>query len=141
MPETFVPPVSPARGATIAVAPNVYRAEFGGNLVTRWAAGINTQKRQAQLKFGPITVAQADTIEAFLRARGGTAPFWYRLPDMSVSILWTCVSWSRNVTDGDIAEVSLVLAEEFDMSGTFYTGAGFLWARSTLTCAATVVPP
>lgn len=59
------------------------------------ANGINwNQEKTVSLRWGALTTDQKNIFEAFLKARGGTGRFNYRLPHWPNTETWVCSRWN-----------------------------------------------
>lgn len=114
MPETFAPPLNPAKSYAVQTEPRVARVQLGDGYTQRFAVGLNSLKRRVQLVFGPAAVADIDQIEDFLSDQDGRVAFYYEIPGLTGTILWTCREWSRQFLDSGVAQITATLVEEFD---------------------------
>lgn len=77
-------------------APQVYRAQFGDGYEQRIGRGLNRQPQSYELTFAYRGDTEADNIEAFLVARGGTEAFDWTPPQGGAAIRVVCDEpWTR----------------------------------------------
>ena len=97
----FSPPSAPSvTGTSKTVTPRVKRADFGDGYSQRAVDGLNTN---------------ADTIENFMIARGGSDVITYTLPLESASLKWTNGAVKRTYLGGSRVNLSVDLTQEFDL--------------------------
>lgn len=84
-----------APGTSFEVTPRVRRASFGDGYIQRSRDGINTMPKIYSVTIGPMTVANADTVEAFLTARGGVEAFFWQPPYAGSPLKWIATKWKR----------------------------------------------
>ena len=117
----FSPPQNPNVGYGYGSKPRVLTNQYGDGYKSRTGDGLNTIRRDLSLVWGPLTPANADAIESFLIARGGTEPFLYTTPLDAARGLparrYVCPEWQRNA--GTIAHetVSATFEEDFGLGG------------------------
>lgn len=92
---TFAPPVSPSVNSQKSVQPRVLKAAFGDGYAQRAADGLNSRPAAWDLRWDALCTADADTIEAFLVARGGFEAFWWTPLDTTSPLTFVAESWTR----------------------------------------------
>lgn len=113
---TFTPPVVPSVGGTgKKTTPKVRRAEFGDGYSQRTPDGLNYNKRTVTLSWELLLSTDADTIEDFMNARGGSEAFTYTLPLESTEFKWTNGTVSRSYAGASRVNLSVDLNQEFDL--------------------------
>lgn len=116
--KTFVPPKAPrvGDGASKQVEARIRRAQFGDGYSQRSGDGLNALAATVPLRWGALSVAQADVIEAFFEARRGYEAFLYTLP---ASLLgerkWIVTSWSRTADLDDVHSITATFEQVFDL--------------------------
>lgn len=103
-----------SRGSSKKVADRVIYAEFGDGYMQRVTAGINHIKREWQLEFAGRGQTEADAIEDFLIARGGSESFDWTDPRGHVG-KWICRNGEFNRTPlaGTNSTITAVFEEVF----------------------------
>ena len=116
---TFVPPRNPNMGMGYTIAPRVKTNAYGDGYTQRVGDGVNLQLRSLPLVWGPLSPAEADVIDNFLAARGGTEAFWYQTPRDAANGLparkFICSSWQRSVTNWNTDQISASFREVPDL--------------------------
>ncbi|CAA2144243.1 phage tail protein [Methylobacterium bullatum] len=106
--------VNIALGSGIAEKARLRKAPSGDGYPQRTRDGINHIVGTMPVTFENLTRAEAATLRAFFRERGGDLPFCYAPPDETGSRLWTCEEWGRRYT-GDIhLSYTVTFQEQFD---------------------------
>jgi len=90
------PSIEPTYGIQKTSAPNVRIAQFGSGYSQRTTFGINQNPKTYNLTF-EVSETDADTIEDFLDARGGTENFDFTPPGESSSTKYICRNWSKSI--------------------------------------------
>lgn len=94
----------------------VIENDFGDGYRQRAGDGINPIGSTFEAKWDNITTAEANTLVAFFRARGGYEAFTFTPPNESGTWAWTCKSWSRPPDNAGYASLSATFRREFDLS-------------------------
>ncbi|RKG68649.1 hypothetical protein D7V80_11665 [Corallococcus sp. CA054B] len=89
-------PFTPDYGAQADSVPRVRKAQFGEGYTQRSGDGLNSVLRHWALQFSNLTKVDADTLEAFLRARAGVEPFEFVTPDTA----WSATAQPFGVGNG-----------------------------------------
>jgi phage-related protein len=85
---------TPDFGINFEVTPTVRVSQFGDGYEQRQASGLNSQRKNWDLKFSLRSDTEAGVIEAFLVARGAVESFdWTDIN--GVSGKYVCMSWQR----------------------------------------------
>lgn len=113
--ETFTPVNAPNVGMAVAHEPRVLIAQFGDGYDQRIPDGINHQRRNWSLRWGPITPAAADYIENFLLARGAHQPFWWTPPRYLAPVKVRCPKWIRTEEQWNASSIEAGFVEVFDL--------------------------
>lgn len=66
----------------------------------RMRRGLNADLAQWEVPINVITVARANTVEAFLADHGGINWFWWKPPRATVARKFICTRWSREPVSG-----------------------------------------
>tara|TARA_R100000322_G_scaffold132352_2_gene88256 strand:+ start:756 stop:1094 length:339 start_codon:yes stop_codon:yes gene_type:complete len=112
MSSTF-PNFDPAPGMTKQSAPQVRAIQFGSGYSQRATFGINQNPKSYNLTFR-VSESEADTIEAFLDARGGVEAFNYTPPGEASSSKFICSEWTKTIPFVDRAEISTTFVQVFE---------------------------
>lgn len=116
MPVTFTPAYAPSPQSTSRDdTPRVLRSDFGDGYSQRARDGINFSRRTVTLQWDALAATDADVIEAFFAARGGTDAFYYTLPLESTPYLWTAGKVHRGYVSANVVLLSVPLTQEFDL--------------------------
>ena len=105
---------SPARAPTSVDRSREVRVigtEFGDGYEQTQADGLNALRDKLTVKWGNLTIAQANSIDAFFQARYAV-PFNWTPPQQSIQKLWRCTTWSVAYMERH-ASVSATLEEVF----------------------------
>ncbi len=107
------PAFDPAPGMTKQSAPQVRISQFGSGYSQRATFGINQNPKVYNLTFR-VSETEADTIEAFLDARGGVEHFDYTPPGEGSSSKFICTEWTKTISFIDRAEISTTFVQVFE---------------------------
>ncbi|MBQ8089744.1 MAG: phage tail protein [Pyramidobacter sp.] len=105
---------SPARAPTSVDRSREVRVigtEFGDGYEQTQADGLNALRDKLTVKWDNLTIAQANSIDAFFQARYAV-PFNWTPPQQSIQKLWRCTTWSVAYVERH-ASVSATLEEVF----------------------------
>ena len=91
------PAITPSYGLTKTSSPNVKQVQFGDGYSMRTVFGINQDLKSYNPNWRNISETDADTISAFLEARGGSESFEWTPPGESSSSNFICQSWSKSI--------------------------------------------
>ena len=78
--------------------PNVTSIDFGSGYSQRVINGLNQDMKTWTLTWQNISETNADEIESFLEARGGSESFTFTPPGESSSAVYICPEWSKTIT-------------------------------------------
>jgi phage-related protein len=112
--DTFNPPVRPSPSPENSPEFRVLEAEFGDGYTQATRDGLNHIRDVVSLRWDTLTPDQANTIETFLRDKGGDTPFLFTLAD-DVERQWKCKKYSR--TRSNPATISAEFREDFSLVG------------------------
>ena len=90
------PLINPTYGAQKTSQPKVRQVQLGDGYVQRLRFGLNQDLKTWNLTF-EVSETDADTIETFLEARGGSEYFTWTPPDETVSYKWICLDWRKTI--------------------------------------------
>ncbi|ADD94260.1 minor tail family protein [uncultured phage MedDCM-OCT-S04-C231] len=107
------PSITPTYGITKSSAPNVRSIQFGSGYQQRAQFGINQNPKNYQLTF-EVSEADADTIEAFLDARGAIESFTFTPPGEASSAKFICRQWSKTIPYLNRATVTATFEQVFE---------------------------
>jgi phage-related protein len=113
--QTFAPGRNPNIDFQVNHEPKIISAQMGDGYSQRTPAGINFQPRSWNLRWEPITVAEADAIEAFLIARGGYEAFWWTPPRGGPAVKVICPRWVRTEPQWNASGLMASFVENFDL--------------------------
>ena len=104
---------TPTYGTQKTSAPNVRIAQFGSGYSQRSTFGINQNPKSYSLTF-EVSETDADTIEAFLDARGGTENFDFTPPGETSSSKFICREWSKSIPYLNRATIQATFEQVFE---------------------------
>jgi phage-related protein len=107
------PSIEPTYGTQKTSAPNVRIAQFGSGYSQRTTFGINQNPKTYNLTF-EVSETDADTIEDFLDARGGTENFDFTPPGESSSTKYICRNWSKSIPYLNRATIQATFEQVFE---------------------------
>ena len=107
------PSIEPTYGIQKISAPNVRIAQFGSGYSQRTTFGINQNPKTYNLTF-EVSETDADTIEDFLDARGGTENFDFTPPGESSSTKYICRNWSKSIPYLNRATIQATFEQVFE---------------------------
>ena len=107
------PSITPTYGIQKNSAPNIRIAQFGSGYSQRSTFGINQNPKTYSLSF-VVSETDADTIETFLDARGGTENFTFTPPGESSSGKYICRSWSKSIPYLNRGTIQATFEEVFE---------------------------
>jgi len=108
------PSINPTYGAQKTSQPKVRQVQLGDGYVQRLTFGLNQDPKVWNLTF-EVSETDADTIETFLEARGGSESFNWSPPDESDSYKWVCLNWSKSIPYLNRATIQATFQEVFDL--------------------------
>lgn len=112
---TFTPPRPPLYSSSKTSELRVREAKFGDGYSQRIADGLNTEGEEWSLSFR-LLVSQADTVEAFMRARAGVEAFLWTPPREAVAKRWICTQWSREPALPGSDDVRMTFRRVYDLT-------------------------
>ena len=108
------PSITPTYGAQKTSQPKVRQVQFGDGYVQRLTFGLNQDLKTWNLTF-EVSETDADTIETFLEARGGSEYFTWSPPDETTSYKWICLNWSKTIPYLNRATIQATFQEVADL--------------------------
>ena len=94
-----------------SMKPRLLGADFGDGYGETAPDGINTMLMVLQVAWKDISFTDADAIDAFLTARGGSERFLWTKPRELAPRLWRCKAWE--VSDGrTLSDVTATFEEQ-----------------------------
>lgn len=106
------PAITPTYGAQKSSQPNVRTVQYGDGYSQRLTYGLNQNPKQWNLTWS-VSETNADTIEAFLDARGGAESFDWTTPDGSTG-KWICQQWNKTIPYLNRAEITATFIQVFE---------------------------
>ena len=107
------PAITPTYGIQKKSQPNVRIAQFGSGYSQRTTFGLNQNPKIYDLTF-EVSETDADTIEDFLDARGGTENFDFTPPGESSSTKYICRNWSKSIPYLNRATIQATFEQVFE---------------------------
>lgn len=107
------PSITPTYGAQKTSQPRVRTAQFGDGYSQRLRYGLNTNPKQWDLTWN-VSETDADTIEAFLDARGGAESFDWTPPDGGTSAKFICSQWNKTIPYLNRATITATFTQVFE---------------------------
>ena len=108
------PSINPTYGAQKTSQPKIRQVQFGDGYVQRLTFGLNQDLKTWNLTF-EVSETDADTIETFLEARGGSEYFTWSPPDETTSYKWICLNWSKTIPYLNRATIQATFQEVADL--------------------------
>lgn len=109
------PSIEPSYGASKQSQPKTRVVKFGDGYENRLRFGLNQDAKVWNVTFDNRTEADADTIEAFLDARGADgASFDWTPPGSSTPYKWVCDSWNKTIPYVGRATITATFREVFE---------------------------
>ena len=107
------PSITPTYGTRKTNSPIVKTTQFGDGYQQRVQFGFNQNPKVFSLTFN-VSETDADTIETFLDARGGTESFDYTPPAETSSSKFICKSWTKSMPYNNRATINATFEEVFE---------------------------
>lgn len=107
------PSIAPTYGAQKSSQPAVRKVQFGDGYSQRLTFGLNQNPKSWSLTW-EVSETNADTIEDFLDARGGTESFDWTPPDTATSYKWICEQWTKTIPYLNRATISATFMQVFE---------------------------
>lgn len=108
---TFNPIRMPST-ANIETEIKILSNDFGDGYSQTVADGLNAQKHILTLNWENLTLSQYKSIHSFFESQYAK-PFYYKVPDLNETLLFSCVKWSHSYHDKYIdlsAELKQIIA-------------------------------
>ena len=107
------PSITPTYGTRKTNSPIVKTTQFGDGYQQRVQFGVNQYPKVFSLTFN-VSETDADTIETFLDARGGTESFDFTPPGETSSSKFICRSWTKSMPYNNRATINATFEEVFE---------------------------
>ena len=107
------PSITPTYGTRKTNSPIVKTTQFGDGYQQRVQFGLNQNPKVFSLTFN-VSETDADTIETFLDARGGTESFDFTPPGETSSSKFICKSWTKSMPYNNRATINATFEEVFE---------------------------
>lgn len=107
------PSITPTYGTRKTNSPIVKTTQFGDGYQQRVQFGLNQNPKVFNLTFN-VSETDADTIETFLDARGGTESFDFTPPGETSSSKFICKSWTKSMPYNNRATINATFEEVFE---------------------------
>ena len=107
------PSYNPQYSATNRSQPIQRITQFGDGYQQRVQFGLNQNPKVFSLTFN-VSETDADTIETFLDARGGTESFDFTPPGETSSSKFICRSWTKSMPYNNRATINATFEEVFE---------------------------
>tara|TARA_R100001510_G_scaffold8565_1_gene6590 strand:- start:752 stop:1090 length:339 start_codon:yes stop_codon:yes gene_type:complete len=111
---TTFPSITPTYGTRKTNNPKVRITQFGDGYQQRIQFGLNQDPKIFNLTFN-VSETDADTIEAFLDARGGVESFDFTPPAETGSSKFICKSWTKSIPYLDRATINATFEEVYEV--------------------------
>lgn len=108
------PSIAPTYGISKRSQPSVRTAKFGDGYEQRMTFGMNQNAKEWSMQWVNLAETDADTIEAFLNARGGVESFDWTPPDEATSYKWICPNWEKTITNCNICTINATFRQVFE---------------------------
>ena len=107
------PSITPTYGTRKTNSPIVKTTQFGDGYQQRVQFGLNQNPKVFSLTFN-VSETDADTIETFLDARGGTESFDFTPPGETSSSKFICRCWTKSMPYNNRATINATFEEVFE---------------------------
>ena len=108
------PSITPSYNARKSSGPTARVVRFGDGYEQRLVYGINQNPQMWVLTWANISETDADTIETFLSARGGSESFnWTPLGESS-SLKFVCANWNKSIAFVNRATIQATFRQVFE---------------------------
>ena len=107
------PSITPTYGTRKTNSPIVKTTQFGDGYQQRVQFGLNQNPKVFSLTFN-VSETDADTIETFLDARGGTESFDFTPPGETSSSKFICRSWTKSMPYNNRATINATFEDVFE---------------------------
>ena len=107
------PSITPTYGTRKTNSPIVKTTQFCDGYQQRVQFGLNQNPKVFSLTFN-VSETDADTIETFLDARGGTESFDFTPPGETSSSKFICRSWTKSMPYNNRATINATFEEVFE---------------------------
>jgi phage-related protein len=112
----FDPTPYPSVNLPATLGFKVLTANFGDNYSQTAADGINSQADKLDLSWENLTMPEFAAIWAFLKAQGGTAPFYFQVVGTPYWQKWKCnADMVRTFISSQSVSLQITLNEVFDI--------------------------
>jgi len=108
------PDIDADYGASKRSQPRVRSIEFGSGYSQRVTFGINQDPKTWSLSWENRTATDANSIEDFLEARGGSEAFDWSPPDESSTYKWICKEWQKTMPYSNLFNITATFVQVFD---------------------------
>lgn len=106
---------NPDFGAEKQNRPSVSNIKFGDGYEQRASFGINTLPQVWSLSFTNREEAEANAIDSFLKARGGTEFFTWITPDDGTELKFVCQEWTKRIERANRYSINATFRQVFDL--------------------------
>ena len=103
--------IQPDYNATERHSPTVREVQFGSGYVKSVVFGLNQDLARWDLSFSNLTTTQANTANAFLKARKGSEAFDWTAPYASSSSKYKCKSWNISIPVANRKTITAIFEE------------------------------
>lgn len=94
--------------------PDVKVIKFGDSYESRISSGMNRPQSSWAVSFNNRLVAEINSIEDFLEARGGVEAFEWTPPNSSTAIVVVCREWERVEVSSTYASLTTTFERVFE---------------------------
>ena len=108
-----LPAIPISEGGRLSEDPQVDKVRFGDGYELRSKQGLNHIRLKRSVPWRSISAAQRNTLRNFFRARAGTEPFNWTLPEETTPRQWVCAKWSSTRQPGDLWHVDADFEEHY----------------------------
>lgn len=109
------PDIKPTYNIKKSSKPKFRRVRFSDGYEHRITFGLAEHSNPKEFKLTFIvSETDADTIETFLDARGGTESFDYTPPEESTQMKFVCEVWDKTITFNNRATIQATFREVFE---------------------------
>ena len=104
------PSITPSYGTKKTSTPAILGVQYGDGYSSRLVWGLNQDLKEYSLRWDNLSESNANTIESFLEARGGSESFNFTPPEES-SRKFICLKWIREMRYANRASIRATFLE------------------------------
>lgn len=116
MPDTFPSSVpAPDFSSKKSVKPRILENDFGDGYTQRAADGLNSMRREWDVSWTNLTLAEKNTLITFFEAQQGYKSFFWTAPGDTAQRKWTVREWRETPVVANNWTIQAQFRQEFDL--------------------------